>query len=135
MSVFKKRIGRGLGSGKGKTGGRGTKGQKARGKIKGTFSGSNLPLYKKLPLRKGWGNRVVSAKPKILKISDLGVFKSGAIVSVESLIEQKLLTDKELKSGVKILDGGEIKTKLLVKIPVSKKVLEKIEKVGGKVDV
>ncbi len=52
----KKRVGRGLGSGKGKTGGRGTKGQKARGKIALGFIGGTLPLYKKLPYRRGLGN-------------------------------------------------------------------------------
>ena len=61
-----KRLGRGIGSGKGKTGGRGSKGQKARGKVPLAFAGSNLPLYKKLPLRKGLGNRKVSGKPVFL---------------------------------------------------------------------
>lgn len=62
----KKRLGRGLGSGKGKTAGRGTKGQKARGKIPVNFSGAGLALYKKLPLRRGKGNKSPGKKEKRL---------------------------------------------------------------------
>ena len=131
---MKKRIGRGLGSGKGKTGGRGTKGQKARGTIPKTFIGS-LPLYKKLPLRRGLGNSSVSAKPKPIALSKLSVFKSGSEITLNSLIEQGLLTAKDIKTGVKILSEGEVSNKLIIKVPVSKRVREKGEKLGGKVNV
>lgn len=135
LTKSKKRIGRGLGSGKGKTGGRGTKGQKARGTISGKFAGSNLPLYKKLPLRRGLGNGPRSAKPKPIALSSLAIFKAGSEVTVNSLVEVGLLKQKEVKGGVKILAKGEEKpTKLIIKAPVSKSVRELIEKAGGRVD-
>ena len=135
LTKSKKRIGRGLGSGKGKTGGRGTKGQKARGTIPRTFAGSNLPLYKKLPLRRGLGNGPVSTKPKPIAFSDLSVFKAGSEVTISSLLERGLIKAREIKKGVKILAKGEEEPiKLIVKVPVSKKVRELIEKGGGRVD-
>ena len=135
LTKSKKRIGRGLGSGKGKTGGRGTKGQKARGTISGRFAGSNLPLYKKLPLRRGLGNGPRSAKPKPITLSSLSVFKVGEEVTVNSLVMAGLLKKKEVRGGVKILAKGEEKpVKLVIKVPVSKTVRVLIEKAGGRVD-
>lgn len=135
ISKSQKRIGRGHGSGRGKTSGRGTKGQLARGKMPLAFSGSNLPLYKKLPLRKGFGNSSRSNKLKLLSFSDLAIFKAGSIVDIASLIEQKLINSKEAKLGVKILLGGDIKVKLKVQVPTSKSAKQKIEQAGGQVDV
>lgn len=129
----KKRLGRGLGSGKGKTGGRGTKGQKARGTIPVTFTG-NLSLYKKLPLRRGKGNRQVSIKPKIVSLSKLNVFKAKEIIDINKLQEAKVITAKDIKRGVKILGTGEITQVLTIKLPVSDSAREKIEKLGGKVE-
>lgn len=131
---LKKRIGRGVGSGKGKTGGRGTKGQKARGKIPGTFAGSNLPLYKKLPLRRGLGNNTVSTKPLPIPLSKLIIYKTGTEVSLNSLVELGLVKSKDIKKGVKILGKGNITKKLIFKVPVSRSVKKIIEKVGGRVD-
>ncbi|MBI2019556.1 50S ribosomal protein L15 [Candidatus Daviesbacteria bacterium] len=127
-----KRLGRGLGSGKGKTAGRGTKGQKARGKIPATFTGG-LPLYKKLPLRRGKGNSPVSLKPKLVKLSQLSVFKDKTIVDLAKLAEEKIISQKDAKVGVKILGNGEINTALTVMLPVSESARKKIEKSGGKV--
>ncbi len=129
----KKRLGRGVGSGKGKTAGRGTKGQKARGKIPATFIGG-LPLYKKLPLKKGKGNPKLSQKAKIINLSDLNVFKDKTVVDIDKLIEAKIISEKEAKKGVKILGKGEIKTALIIKVPVSANVTKKIEELGGKVE-
>lgn len=129
----KKRVGRGIGSGLGKTSGRGSKGQKARGKIPVGFSG-NLPLYKKLPLRRGLGNRKISSKPKLLNLTSLNVFKAKTVVDIERLVEEKIISRKDLKKGVKILGDGEINTSLIIKLPVSKSAKEKILKKGGKVD-
>lgn len=129
---LKKRIGRGIGSGKGKTAGRGTKGQKARGKIPATFTGS-LSLYRKLPLRRGKGNAPVSQKMKLIKLSQLNVFKAKEIIDIAKLIEAKIISAKEAKKGVKVLGNGEIKNALTVKLPTSVSVREKIEKQGGKV--
>lgn len=128
----KKRLGRGLGSGKGKTAGRGTKGQKARGKIPVGFVGS-LPLYKKLPLKRGYGNFKPSEKFKIIKLSALDIFPAKSVVDLEQLIKMNIISPKMAKKGVKIL-GGEIKKALTVKLAVSKGAKKMIEKHGGKVD-
>ena len=132
-AIAKKRVGRGLGSGKGKTAGRGSKGQKARGKMPVGFSG-NLALYKKLPLKKGQGNPKVSQKMTVLNLSSLAPFKSKSVVDLEQLIGLKILTEKDAQKGVKILGEGEVKTVLVVKLPVSETARKKIEKAGGKVE-
>lgn len=129
----KKRLGRGLGSGKGKTGGRGQKGQKARGSIPASFTGGGLPLYKKLPLRRGKGNSKVSAKMTLIQLSNLNVFKSGEEVDVESLIAKKLLSTKGARKGIKILGNGDLSVKLTVKVSVSRKAQEKIIGAGGNI--
>lgn len=129
----KKRLGRGIGSGKGKTAGRGSKGQKARGKIPVGFTGS-LPLYKKLPLRRGKGNPKISSKPKEINLFHLNIFKSKSVVNIEELLKSKIITEKEAKAGVKILGNGEISKALIVKVPVSLMARQKIEKLGGKVE-
>lgn len=130
----RKRAGRGIGSGLGKTAGRGTKGQKARGKIPVGFSGAGLPTFKKLPKRKGAGNRKVSIKAKLLNLSKLNVFKPNSMVDLEQLMKAKLINEKDLKRGVKILAGGEITRSLAVKLPVSKKAIKEIDSAGGKVE-
>lgn len=132
QTIAKKRLGRGLGSGKGKTSGRGTKGQKARGKIPATFTGS-LPLYKKLPLRRGKGNSKVSVKPKLINLSALNVFKANTEVDVAKLVEAKIISQKEAGRGVKILGNGEVEVVLTIVLPVSAGARKKIEKSGGKV--
>lgn len=128
-----KRLGRGIGSGKGKTAGRGTKGQKARGKIPIGFSGSGLPLYKKLPLRRGYGNRGLGEKSTVVNLSSLNVFKVKEVVDIEKLLEAKIISKKDLKKGVKILGQGELNSALTIKLPVSKSAQKKIESKGGKV--
>lgn len=87
VSIKNKRLGRGVGSSKGKTAGRGTKGQKARGKIPAGFSGGGLPAFKKLPLRRGLGNPSPSKKAKRIKFEQKyskGEFskKGGKVESV-----------------------------------------------------
>lgn len=129
----KKRMGRGLGSGKGKTGGRGTKGQKARGKIRLAFPGG-IPQYRKLPLRKGKGNRVVSVKPLPITLDQLALLKAGSVVNIQTLVEYKIITEKEAERGIKILDTGEIKSSLVVKLPMSNSARQKIEAAGGTVE-
>ena len=134
----KKRLGRGLGSGKGKTGGRGQKGQKARGKVPAANVGAGLILYKKLPYKRGWnrtgGNPARSPKPVILTLDKLNEFKAGEVVNYASIIEKGFATDRSLqKRGVKILFKGEVTKALTVEIPVSVSCKEQIEKAGGKV--
>lgn len=128
----KKRLGRGLGSGKGKTGGRGSKGQKARGKIPVGFVGS-LALYKKLPLRRGLGNPNISSKLKPISLSVLNKFSPKSIVDLDELLKLKIIKPKDLKAGVKIL-GGKIEKALIVKLPTSSLAKKAIEEKGGKID-
>lgn len=133
-SKGKKRVGRGIGSGLGKTAGRGTKGQKARGKMPVGFSGAGLPTYKKLPLRSGLGNRAVSVKPKIVNLGKLSIFKTNSVVDLEQLLKFGIIGKKDLKRGVKILADGKLSSKLTVRLPVSKIAKKEIEKIGGKVE-
>lgn len=130
-----KRVGRGLGSGKGKTSGRGMKGQKARGKIPAANVGAGLIYFKKLPYRRGWGNNKVTAKPILVQIAALNVFKAGDSVNVNSLIEAKLVSGKTAaQKGVKIVSGGQLSVKnITIEIPVTRPVRELVEGAGGKV--
>lgn len=129
----KKRLGRGLGSGKGKTAGRGTKGQKARGKVATGFIGGTLPIYKKLPFRRGLGNPKVSTKMAVLPLEKLNYFAEGKTVDLESLISEKLVSKSTLSTGVKIVDGGEVSKALTVKLPTTAKAAAKIKDAGGQV--
>lgn len=126
-----KRLGRGLGSGKGKTAGRGMKGQKARGKIPTMFSGNIVPLYKRLPFRRGLGNNKVSEKATIIKTSNLNKLKTNTVIDMTSLKELKLI--KDTKSPVKILVDQELTVALTINVPVSKNAQSQIEKAGGTV--
>ncbi len=130
----KKRLGRGVGSGRGKTSGRGTKGQKARGKIPAAAVGGGLILYKKLPFRRGLGNTRTSQKAVVIALEQLNNLKPKTVVNVETLVESGLVEQKEAaKKGVKILRRGEIGVPLKVELPVSRKVKQLIEKAGGEV--
>jgi large subunit ribosomal protein L15 len=133
-----KRMGRGLGSGKGKTGGRGQKGQKARGKVPAANVGGGLILYKKLPYKRGWsragGNPARAPKPVVVTLDQLNVFKANETVNVVALVSRGLVSDKEIaKKGVKVLANGELAHALNIELPVSAKVKELVEKMGGKV--
>lgn len=129
----KKRVGRGFASGRGKTAGRGTKGQKARGKVKLGFEGGQLPLIKRLPLRRGRG-RNVSLRPKtmVLNVKYLNLLKENTVVDLETLVKEGLILKGEEKYGVKILGEGKLVKPLTVKLPCSKGAAKKIEAAGGK---
>src|SRR5258708_20638551 len=104
----KKALGRGIGSGRGKTSGRGMKGQKARGKIPAANVGAGLILYKKLPYRRGWsrsgGNPPRALKPVIITFDQLNNFKANSKVNIEALIESGLILAKNYhKRSFKIL--------------------------------
>lgn len=130
----KKRLGRGLGSGKGKTGGRGTKGQKARGKIPASFIGGTLPLYKKLPLKRGKGNLKLGIEPKVINFSDLKSFNANSTVDLEAIIAQGLVKQKDaIKYGVKILGRGKLEKPLKLTLPMSLSAQKKIE-IKGKLN-
>lgn len=130
----KKRLGRGIGSGLGKTAGRGTKGQKARGKIPVGFTGTGLPTFKKLPLKRGFGNRAVSQKLKPIKLDQLNSFKAKSVVDLEQLLKANIINKEDLKKGVKILSGGKLEIALIVKLPTSKKAQSEIERKGGRLE-
>jgi large subunit ribosomal protein L15 len=130
----RKRKGRGIGSGLGKTAGKGHKGQKARsGGAKGpAFEGGQTPLQRRLPKR-GFTN-IFKKEFTLVKLSDLENFESNAVVSPESLIEAGII--KGYKDGVKILANGELSKALTIRVhAASKAAVEKIEAVGGKVEV
>lgn len=130
----KKIVGRGLGSGKGKTAGRGTKGQKARGRIPVGFIGGSLPLYKRLPYNRGQRNRKSQSNALAINLAKLNVFKAGSEIDIESLIDHKIVSSREAKKrGVKIVGVGEIPSKLVVKLPMSSKAQKIIEASGGKI--
>lgn len=134
----KKALGRGIGSGRGKTSGRGMKGQKARGKVPAANVGAGLILYKKLPYRRGWnrdgGNPPRALKPILITLEMLNVLKPNSKVNIETLIENKLVVAKDYqKRSIKILAKGELKLPLIVELPVSGNAKIIIEKAGGSV--
>jgi len=133
----KKRLGQGHGSGRGKTAGRGTKGQKARRKIPLAFEGGALTLIKRLPFMRGKGkNKSFKKGPIVVNVRFLNLLKEGMVVDVKSLIENKIVNpDYAKKNGVKILGDGDLNVPLIVRLPVSKGARKKILKAGGKVEI
>lgn len=130
----RKRLGRGLGSGKGKTAARGYKGQKARGKVAPGFIGGTLAIYKKLPFRRGLGNAAISSKLLPVSVEKLSIFKTGSEVGLAQLIENRVVSPKDaLKSGVKLVGAADLKVSLSVTLPTTKSARSSIEKAGGKV--
>ena len=129
-----KRLGRGSGSGLGKTSGKGHKGAKARrggGKRPG-FEGGQMPLYRRVPKR-GFNN-VFGTEYAEVNVERLEVFENGETVDAQALLEKKIIR-KEL-DGVKILGGGELTKKLTVRAAkFSGTAKEKIEAAGGKAEV
>jgi large subunit ribosomal protein L15 len=131
-STAKRRLGQGHGSGRVKTSGRGTKGQKARGDIPLRFEGGALPLTKRLPFLRGkQKNKPFRADPIVLHVSDLNALPAKSTVDVALLIKHNLVGAREVKRGVKILSDGDLTVALTVGVPVSKKAAEKIQKAGG----
>ena len=129
-----KRVGRGIGSGLGKTAGKGHKGQKARtgGKIRRGFEGGQTPLYRRLPKR-GFKNHFAK-EYAVVNLSDLEKFENGTTVNAELLLSEGIIR-KEL-DGVKVLGNGTLTKKLTVKATrFTKAAAEKIEAAGGKTEV
>ena len=131
-----KRVGRGPGSGMGKTSTRGQKGQKSRSgvSIAAWFQGGQTPLHRRIPIR-GFNNAQFETKFATINLSDLDkFFKDGDVVTPEVLKERKIIK-KEL-SGIKVLANGELTKKLTVKANrFSTKAVTKIEEAGGKTEV
>ena len=131
----KKRVGRGVGSGLGKTSGKGHKGQNARsgGGVRPGFEGGQLPLFRRLPKR-GFSNAMFKTEYATINVSDLEKFEDGAVVTPELLKEMGIL--KKQLAGVKVLGNGELTKKLTVKAnKFSASEVEKIEAIGGKAEV
>ncbi len=129
-----KRVGRGPGSGRGKTSTRGHKGQKARsgGGTRLGFEGGQMPLYRRIPKR-GFTNKF-RKEYAIINVRDLNVFADGTEVTPELLKAQGLV--KSLRDGLKVLGDGELEKVLTVKAhKISKQAAEKITAKGGKVEV
>ena len=131
----RKRVGRGPGSGTGKTSGKGHKGQNARsgGGVRPGFEGGQLPLFRRLPKR-GFSNAQFKTEYAVINLSDLNKFEDGAVVTPELLKEMGVL--KKQLAGVKVLGNGELTKKLTVKASkFSASAVEKIEAIGGKAEV
>lgn len=129
-----KRLGRGIGSGVGKTSGKGHKGQNARsgGGVRPGFEGGQMPLSRRLPKR-GFTN-IFAKEYAVINLSDLSKFKDGDTVSAQTLIEKGVI--KKPLDGVKVLGNGQISAKLtIVAAKVSKSAAEKIQAAGGKIEV
>ena len=134
-ATARKRVGRGPGSGTGKTSGKGHKGQNARsgGGVRPGFEGGQLPLFRRLSKR-GFNNYEFRTVYATVNVGDLERFEEGTTVTKELLIETGLIT-KEL-DGVKILGNGELTKKLTVKAnKFSSTAKTKIENVGGTTEV
>lgn len=129
-----KRKGRGPGTGNGKTGGRGHKGQKSRsgGGVRVGFEGGQMPLARRVPKR-GFHN--IFAKPfEIINLASLNAFEDGDVVTPELLLERGILS--KITYGVKVLGNGEVTKKLTVRANAfSASAKEKIEAAGGKAEV
>ncbi len=129
-----KRVGRGHGSGNGKTAGKGHKGQNARsgGGVRIGFEGGQMPLARRIPKR-GFNN-IFAKEYAIVNVSDLNKFKDDTVVDTELLVASGLV--KKVNDGVKILGNGELTARLTVKAAkFSQSAIEKIEKAGGKAEV
>ncbi len=128
------RVGRGHGSGNGKTAGKGHKGQNARagGGVRPGFEGGQMPLYRRLPKR-GFTNHFAT-KYAIVNVSDLNTFEDGAVVDAAALTEAGLVNDQ--LDGIKVLGNGELTKKLTVHATAfSESAKAKIEAAGGKAEV
>ena len=131
----KKRVGRGSGSGLGKTSGRGQKGQKARsgGSINPVFEGGQLPLYRRIPKR-GFKNAKFRTVYATINVEDLNVFEDGTVVTPALLKDTGLL--KKQLDGVKVLGNGKLEKKITIQAnKFSTSALEKIKEAGSKAEV
>ncbi len=139
INKTKIRVGRGIGSGKGKTSGRGVKGQKSRSGVSiKSFEGGQMPLYRRLPKR-GF-NPILRKKIAILNLDKIQSFidkkslKSNDIINSELLKKLKLINKNSIK--LKILGSGNIKDKInIIADLASKSAVEKLEKIGGSIEI
>lgn len=131
----RKRVGRGMGSGLGKTSGKGEKGQKARSgvSIPAQFEGGQLPLYRRLPKR-GFSNAAFKIKYAVINLDDLNRFEDGCEITPELLKDCGLV--KNQLDGIKVLGNGKLEKKLTIKAnKFSNEAIRKIEEAGSKYEV
>ena len=131
----KKRVGRGPGSGLGKTSGRGQKGQKARsgGGVNPVFEGGQLPLYRRIPKR-GFKNAMFKTRYAVINVEELNVFEDGTVVTPALLKEAGII--KNQLDGVKVLGNGKLEKKLTIQAnKFSTSALDKIKESGSKAEV
>ena len=129
-----RRLGRGVGSGTGKTAGRGTKGFNSRsgGGVRPGYEGGQMPLHRRLPKR-GFAN-IFRKNIAVINIRDLKRFDKGSVVDEAALVQSGLVSGK--RDGIKLLGHGEIDNALDIKLShISKSAREKVEAAGGKVEV
>ena len=130
------RVGRGIGSGIGKTSGKGHKGQNARsgGGVRPGFEGGQMPLIRRLPKR-GFNNKRFAAEYTIINVSDLNVFEDKTVVTAE-LLQEKNIIKKLAPYGLKVLGNGKLEKALTVKAnKFTESAIQKINKAGGKAEV
>ena len=130
-----KRLGRGIGTGHGKTSGKGHKGQNARsgGGVRPGFEGGQMPLTRRLPKR-GFNNKWAKEYTTV-NVSALNSFRSGSIIDAKKLLDAGVIRKLE-KDGLKILGNGELTKKFTVKAQkFTQSAVEKIEQAGGKIEV
>jgi large subunit ribosomal protein L15 len=129
----RKRVGRGIGSGQGKTAGKGSKGQKARNKVRPGFEGGQTPLHRRLPQQRGFNNKFKKIYA-IVNLDQLERFDAGTVVEPEMLKERGIV--KKLEDGLKVLGDGELTKALTVRAhKFSKTAEEKIRAAGGSTEV
>lgn len=133
----RKTVGRGIGSGLGKTSGRGQKGQKARNTVAPGFEGGQMPLYRRIPIR-GFNNKNFKTNYMTINIGSLQKLvddkrlKDGATVDLKTLQDMGVM--KSTKDGLKILGNGELKAKLnITAVAATQSAADKVSKAGGKI--
>ena len=133
----KKRLGHGIGSGKGgHTSSRGQKGQKARTSVGILFEGLKVKksLLRRLPLQRGKGRFKPGVKPIVINLDVLDLLPANSKVDIASLVAAGIVREKDAREfGVKILGNGKLTKKFTVTLPISKSASRKIEKIGGKI--
>lgn len=131
-----RRVGRGIGSGLGKTSGRGTKGQNSRsgGGVRLGFEGGQMPLIRKVP-RRGFNNALFKKEYNVINVSDLEKFDANTIITVE-LLQENGIINKVAPYGLKVLGNGNLSKALIVKAnKFSESAIQKINEAGGKAEV
>lgn len=129
-----RRVGRGHGSGRVKTAGRGTKGQNARERVSLKFAGSSLQAswIKRLPLLRGRGkNKSHKQSSEVIRLKSLNSFAAGTTITKDSLFKAGIISN--LATKVKIIASGDVDKKLFISVPISAGAKQKVEKVGGQV--